>query len=131
MDFELIAKRAKQASLEMAELTVDIKNEALLQIAKGLENNYKSIIDANRLDLESAKENVSESVFNRLKLDENKMRDMIQGIVDIYELEDPIGKVLLQRSLDTGLILENTVCLTPPLHHPVYFNARLSIPTLS
>jgi len=35
---------------------------------------------------------------------------MVQGIVDIYELEDPIGKILLQRSLDTGLILTKKSC---------------------
>ena len=110
MDFELIAKRAKQASLEIADLTVDIKNVALLQIAKDLENNYKSIIDANRLDLESAKENLSDSVFNRLKLDENKMRDIIQGIKDVVKLENPVGKILLKRQLDDGLILYKESC---------------------
>ena len=46
----------------------------------------------------------------RLKLDENKMRDMIQGIVDVYELDDPIGKIQLQRTLDTGLILNKISC---------------------
>ena len=38
------------------------------------------------------------------------MRDMIQGIIDIYELEDPVGKILLQRSLDTGLVLTKKSC---------------------
>ena len=38
------------------------------------------------------------------------MRDMIQGVVDVYELEDPIGKTLLQRTLDTGLVLTKKSC---------------------
>ena len=53
---------------------------------------------------------LSQSVFNRLKLDENKMRDMIQGIIDISNLEDPIGKVLLKRQLDDGLVLTKISC---------------------
>ena len=35
---------------------------------------------------------------------------MIQGVVDIYELEDPVGKILLQRELDTGLVLTKKSC---------------------
>ena len=38
------------------------------------------------------------------------MRDMIQGVNDIVKLEDPIGKVLLKRELDEGLILTKTSC---------------------
>ncbi|MBD9222464.1 glutamate-5-semialdehyde dehydrogenase [bacterium] len=73
------------------------------------------IVIANKMDLELAKpfvENgeLSQSVFNRLKLDENKMRDMIQGIIDISNLEDPIGKTLLKRQLDDGLILTKISC---------------------
>ena len=74
-------------------------------MAEALDANRFEIIDANKLDLKQAEGKIPQAVFNRLKLDENKMRDMIQGIVDVCELEDPIGKILLQRTLDTGLIL--------------------------
>ena len=110
MDFENIVKQAKTASLEMAELTTDIKNEALLNIAEALELNKEKIFEANNLDLEQAKDNVSPSVYNRLKLDENKMRDMIQGIRDVVLLENPIGKTLLARQLDNGLNLYKISC---------------------
>lgn len=105
MNFEDIAKQAKNASLEMAELTTEVKNKALLKIADALEENKSQIFEANKTDLEQAKNSVSPSVFNRLKLDENKMRDMIQGIRDVVKLEDPIGKTLLARQLDEGLNL--------------------------
>lgn len=105
-----LAKNAKTASKKLATVPTDIKNKALLAIAEALENNKESVFEANKKDLELAKDNVPQAIYNRLKLDENKMRDMIQGIVDIYELEDPIGKVLMQRSLDTGLILSKISC---------------------
>lgn len=110
MNFEDIAKQAKNASLEMAELTTEVKNKALLKIADALEENKSQIFEANKTDLEQAKNSVSPSVFNRLKLDENKMRDMIQGIRDVVKLEDPIGKTLLTRQLDEGLNLYKVSC---------------------
>lgn len=110
MNFEDIAKQAKNASLEMAELTTEVKNKALLKIADALEENKSQIFEANKTDLEQAKDSVSPSVFNRLKLDENKMRDMIQGIRDVVKLENPIGKTLLARQLDEGLNLYKVSC---------------------
>jgi len=110
-----IAKNAKSASKKMATLPTGLKNTALLNIAKGLKENVDLIFEANKKDLEEAKPLVEEgklksSVYNRLKLDENKMRDMIQGIIDISNLEDPIGKVLLKRQLDEGLVLTKVSC---------------------
>ena len=110
MNFEDIAKQAKNASLKMVELTTEVKNKALLKIADALEENKSQIFEANKTDLEQAKDSVSPSVFNRLKLDENKMRDMIQGIRDVVKLEDPIGKTLLARQLDEGLNLYKVSC---------------------
>ncbi|MBE7711031.1 MAG: glutamate-5-semialdehyde dehydrogenase [Cyanobacteria bacterium SIG31] len=109
-NFVEIAKNAKLASKKLATLSTDIKNKALLAIAEALDLNQSLIFEANKKDLELAKDTLSASVFNRLKLDANKMRDMIQGVIDIYNLEDPIGKFLMQRSLDTGLILSKVSC---------------------
>lgn len=114
-NFLEIATEAKNASKKVATLSTEIKNKALLNIANNLKVNQDKIFEANKMDLELArpfveKGELSQSVFNRLKLDENKMRDMIQGIIDISNLEDPIGKTLLKRQLDDGLILTKISC---------------------
>ncbi len=109
-NFIEIAKNAKIASKKLAVLSTDVKNKALLAIAEALDAKKDLIFEANKVDLKEAEGNISQAVFNRLKLDENKMRDMIQGIIDVYELDDPIGKTLLQRSLDTGLVLSKISC---------------------
>ena len=114
-NFLEIATKAKNASKKVATLSTEIKNKALLNIANNLKANQDKIFEANKMDLELARplvENgeLSQSVFNRLKLDENKMRDMIQGIIDISNLDDPIGKTLLKRQLDDGLILTKISC---------------------
>ena len=115
MDFIEIAKNAKEASLKIASLNIKTKNDALNKIADEFEKHKNEIFEANKSDLKNAKILVEEgkltqSAFNRLKLDENKMRDMIQGIRDISQLEDPIGKILLKRELDKNLILEKISC---------------------
>lgn len=114
-NFSLIAKNAKSASKKIAVLSTEIKNEALLKIAQNISDNKNKIFEANKIDLEEAKPLVekgelTQSTYNRLKLDENKMRDMIQGVKDIAKLPDPIGRVLLKRELDEGLILTKTSC---------------------
>jgi len=115
MNFINIAQNAKTASLEIADVSTKIKNQALLEIAQAIENNAESIYSANKKDLEDAQSLVesgelSKSTFNRLKLDENKMRDMVKGIRDIANLEDPVNKKLFVRELDEGLTLYKVSC---------------------
>lgn len=115
MDFIEIAKAAKKASLEIADVSTEMKNEALLKVADAIESNKDKIFEANKIDLDEAVALVeagelSKSTYNRLKLDENKMRDMIQGIRDIANLEDPVNKKLLVRELDEGLTLYKVSC---------------------
>jgi len=115
MDFIQIAKKAKEASLEIAGINVEIKNKALNAVADAIGTHQDEIFTSNKTDLENAQILVDEgklakSTFNRLKLDENKMRDMIQGVRDIAKLDDPVGKILLKRELDKDLILEKVSC---------------------
>ena len=115
MDFIQIAKNAKEASLKIAGADVEIKNNALNNIADAIQTHKEEIFAANKKDLENAQNLVNEgklskSTFNRLKLDENKMRDMIQGVRDISLLDNPVGKILLKRELDKDLILEKVSC---------------------
>lgn len=115
MDFIEIAKSAKKASLEIAGLSTEVKNNALLKVADAIEEHKNEIFSANLEDLKEAEKLVAagelnKSTFNRLKLDENKMRDMIQGIRDIAQLDDPVNKQLFVRELDENLTLYKVSC---------------------
>ena len=114
-NFFIIAKNAKSASKKIAVISTEHKNKALLNIADLIEQNKNRIFEANMQDLKEAEElvksgEINQSTYNRLKLDENKMRDMIQGVRDIASLEDPVGKILLKRELDEGLVLTKISC---------------------
>ncbi len=115
MDFIQIAKNAKDASLKIADLPTEIKNKALVKIADKIESAKDEIFDANKIDLENAQklvdeEKLSKSTFNRLVFSENKMRDMVAGIRDVANLDDPINKKLLVRELDSDLTLYKVSC---------------------
>ena len=110
-----IALNAKKASVITATLSADLKNKVLYKIAENLEKNISKIIDANKKDLENSKKNldegkISQSVFNRIKADKNKLSDMIQGIRDVAQLNDPVNKVIFSRELADGLILKKISC---------------------
>ena len=84
-------------------------------IVENLKKNETLIFEANKKDLQEAKTlvesgEISSSTYSRLKLDENKMRDMLQGIYDVISLDDPVNKVFWTKELDEGLILKKISC---------------------
>lgn len=115
MDFIQIAKNAKEASLKLANLPTELKNKALEAVANALDANRQKLMDANAQDLLEANKMVesgelSQAIFNRLKLDENKMNAMISGVRDLIKLEDPINKCLRAHEMDDGLNLYKISC---------------------
>lgn len=61
--------------------------------------------------MDTARENgIAESVMKRLKFDEHKLSDVINGIYELIRLADPLGKVQLNRQLDEGLVLKRISC---------------------
>ena len=104
-------KKAKEAKTKLKELSEMKKDEALMNIAFGIQNNAKKIIDANNQDLKNAKKlleegEITKAIYDRLKLDERKLAIMIKGIHDIIRLKSPTDKVEWRRELDSDLILE-------------------------
>lgn len=115
MNVNEIARVAKIASIEALQLTTEIKNEALLKTAEMIELNAEKIISANNADLINAKNllnsgELTTSAYNRLKLDENKLRDMISGIRDIVKLNDPVNNILWTKEIADNIVLKKITC---------------------
>lgn len=101
----------KSVAAKLASSSIELRNNALSKIAENLRNNADKIFKANETDLANANVNgVSESVLKRLKFDNHKLEDVIGGINQLIGLEDPVGKVTLNRELDEGLILKRVTC---------------------
>ena len=107
-----IAKAASTASRSLATLPVSARNDALMAIHAALLSNRDFILKENAKDLDLAHKaaadgHLSQSVLKRLDLGrKGKYEDMLQGILDVRNLEDPINKVSLKTKLDDDLILE-------------------------
>lgn len=96
-DSELMQKagKAKTASSTLAKATTEQKNNALYTISEQLIHEQAFILEENDKDLLAGKENgMSESLLDRLKLNEARIRDMADALVQLIDLDDPIGKVL-------------------------------------
>ncbi|KAJ5964633.1 uncharacterized protein N7479_004509 [Penicillium vulpinum] len=110
------AHSASLASRRLATLTNDERNRALTLLHDALEMNRKYILEANARDVEIAtiaaeSGNLSHSVLKRLDLSRpGKYKDMLDGILSVRDLDDPIGKVTLRTLLDDGLMLERVSC---------------------
>jgi len=104
---EEILKRVKEASRIVATLKSDIKRKVLNEMADRLEKYNKEIIEANKKDLEYAKENnLSSALIDRLLLNEKRVKSMADALRDIAKLKDPVGRVIDGWKIDNGLTIE-------------------------
>ena len=95
---------AKAASYELAKLSSDIKNSALIAIADSLRKNKDYIIGENKKDITAAKEsNMREGLIDRLTLNAVRIDSMAEGIEQIAALPDPVGEMISQVKRPNGL----------------------------
>ena len=99
-----LGKKAKQAKTALALLSAEQKNAALLAIADALLAQTPAILAANKRDTDAARaKGTSESMIDRLTLNEERIAGMAQGVRDIAALPDPIGEVLETVNRPNGM----------------------------
>jgi glutamate-5-semialdehyde dehydrogenase len=102
-----LARQARVASRELAQLTTAGKNSCLLAMAAALEKNADAIKSANALDLEAAgKSGLSSAMLDRLRLDDKRIAAMAKGLREVAALPDPVGRILDERVRPNGLKLQ-------------------------
>ncbi len=102
-----LARQARVASRELAQLTTAGKNSCLLAMAAALEKNADAIKSANALDMEAAeKSGLSSAMLDRLKLDDKRIAAMAKGLREVAALPDPVGRILDERVRPNGLKLQ-------------------------
>ncbi|TAF06188.1 MAG: glutamate-5-semialdehyde dehydrogenase [Oscillatoriales cyanobacterium] len=111
MSIAQIAQTTRQAARKLAVLSADAKNQAIEAIAKALEVAAPSIVAANVADRQAAEaDGIAKPLYDRLKLDEVKLKSAIAGVRDVAKLPEAIGVVQIHRELDAGLILKRVTC---------------------
>ena len=89
---ETLGANAKASEKAMRCASTEQKNKALAAIEKALNENAEKILAANALDLEAAVKNgMSPAMQDRLRLTEERIKGIADGVGDVIMLEDPIG----------------------------------------
>jgi glutamate-5-semialdehyde dehydrogenase len=103
---EEIGLKAKKAAADLNILGVARKNEGLRAAAEALTAGKEEILKANELDIAKAMENgMAESLVDRLRLNHDRIQGMASGLLDIVELNDPVGEVISMNTRPNGLVI--------------------------
>lgn len=102
-----IALAAKNASIPLATMTSDARNNALRAMAGALRDHAEEIVAENARDMQAAQHGgTSEGMLDRLMLDTARIDTMASALEDLCELTDPLGVVQQHRELASGLDLK-------------------------
>ncbi|HET6364372.1 MAG TPA: glutamate-5-semialdehyde dehydrogenase, partial [Nitrospirota bacterium] len=98
------AKKAKTASRALANISTEIKNNALFKMAAGLEKEADKLIAENKKDLTAAeKKGLSKAMIDRLTLNPDRIKAMADGLREVVVLPDPVGEVLRMWRRPNGM----------------------------
>jgi glutamate-5-semialdehyde dehydrogenase len=101
---------AKDASLDIKELNSTQRASLLSAFADALEQEADGIIESNKKDL--IKMDPANSLYDRLLLDQGRIRELVASLHDVSQLPDPTGQILYKKTLENGLEIEKiTVAL--------------------
>jgi glutamate-5-semialdehyde dehydrogenase len=110
-----LALEARDASYELAKLSREAKDRALLEIADAIWSEKDSLLAAASVDVKAAQVEVeagrlAKPVLERLKLDDVKLKGIVDMIRSVASLDDPVGKTLYAVELDDGFELYKVTC---------------------
>ena len=101
-----LLEQAKAAKPRVAALGTEEKNRGLLAMANSLEAHAGEILKANAEDLTQAQGKISDVMLDRLRLTEDRIRAMAQGIRQVAVLPDPVGLILDSHTRPDGLKID-------------------------
>ncbi len=104
MNLMIMGREAKEAAAQLLNTTTEVKNRALVHLAKRLVDRTEEILEQNASDVAAAEERgVKESLVDRLRLTPERVEAMAEGLVQIATLPDPIGEELEAWERPNGL----------------------------
>ena len=101
-----LLEQAKAAKPRVAALGMEEKNRGLLAMADSLEAHAGEILKANAEDLTQAQGKISDVMLDRLRLTEDRIQAMAQGIRQVAALPDPVGLILDSHTRPDGLKID-------------------------
>lgn len=104
MDYQRIASDARDGLASISIATTAAKNRALRAIADALSERRADLLNANAEDLRLAHENhLDAALLDRLELNESRIDAMIEGVLQIEALPDPVGEITRMTKRPSGI----------------------------
>jgi len=97
---------AREASRDLARASSDVKNNALMAIARQLDANRSAVLAANQVDMDNGRNNgLNDALLDRLALNDGRVDAMIEGLHQVAELPDPVGELTDLGTRPSGIKL--------------------------
>jgi glutamate-5-semialdehyde dehydrogenase len=102
-----IGRKARAAAAELAYAGSERKSAALISAADAIWRRRDAILDANTLDMDAGvQKGLTPALLDRLRLDENRLRGIVDALRQIAEQKDPVGRVLAEWDRPNGLHIQ-------------------------
>ena len=104
MEVKELARKAKEESYRLVDVSTKIKNEVLIRAAELIVEETEKIVSENRKDLKAGEEKgLSRAMLDRLLLNEKRIKGMVQVLHDVASLNDPVGEIVKMWKRPNGL----------------------------
>ncbi len=104
MEVKELARKAKEESYRLVDVSTKIKNEVLIRAAELIVEETEKIVSENRKDLKAGEEKgLSKAMLDRLLLNEKRIKGMVQVLHDVASLNDPVGEIVKMWKRPNGL----------------------------
>ncbi|BCB97090.1 gamma-glutamyl phosphate reductase [Dissulfurispira thermophila] len=98
------AKEAKEGARSIANASSSQKNAALVKMAEAIKKRAEELISENKKDIQYAeKKGLSKALIDRLTLNEKRINEMAQGLVEVAQLPDPVGEITRMWQRPNGM----------------------------
>ena len=99
-----IGKEAKDAAQILANVSSEVKNQAIKLAASNIRESIDEIIQANQEDvIEGKQKGLTPAMLDRLELNADRINNMANGLVAIAELNDPVSRIIDSWERPNGL----------------------------
>lgn len=102
-DMQQACGKVRNATYKLSLYDTKTKNDILLAIADKILASKKEIKAVNAIDIQNAKGKLSDAMIDRLTLTDARTELMAEGVRQVAELDDPVGKVVRQWTVESGL----------------------------
>ncbi len=99
-----LGQNARRASRVIARATTAVKNAALLATVDAIEAASETLVAANELDLQAARDSgLDDAMLDRLALTPSRLQAMVEGLRQVAALPDPVGAIRDMKFLPSGI----------------------------